>query len=459
MQNAHDPFSAPSEALANPMLFYVRPEGNPSEPEGLLSWLVSTARAHSVNPRLLVRHFLRNSEAHRDTWSGSTFFDRDCVTMNGLGHYAEAAIELFQHKTPVPLEALTLLSLKHLFPHNGEGTLGRTRKWCPGCLCEQVRSHSRPYSKLAWSLEHYRVCPNHRHALVDRCPACASQQPFLSVYPSLIHCNTCGMSLIEELSNETTAEHKEFTPFEIWCAKTLNNLIERRVELQAEGSLLIFRQNVSGVVSKLSPGNKKRLCEAVGLQAYALNGWLNKDERPSMSVLLRFCYGVSVEMAAMFLPGAIELVSTLGANLPQETDRSARPMLGFRQREDMRKLLEVIIEDPTDSRPLIKVAMQLGIGRSAMKYWFRPECRRLVLKNRRSEVSRLGERYEKEHELLRCIVQSLRAQEVYPGRRKVDFQLRKNGLSLMRPDLFQAYERLRATDESSGKQRGLNSHT
>ena len=300
----------------------------------------------------------------------------------------------------VPLEALTLLSLKHLFPHNGEGALGRTPKWCPSCLCEQVRSYKRPHFKLAWSLDHYRVCPDHHHVLVDRCPACGSNQPFVPVYPSLLHCNSCGASLIEESPDDTTAEETEFTPSEIWSAKTLNNLIERRLELQAEGSLLIFQQNVSGIIAKLSPGNRKGLCESVGLQAYALNGWLNKDERPSMSVLLRFCYGVSVDVAAMFLPGAIELASISGAKLPKETDRSARPMLGFRQREEMRKVLEVIIEDVTDSRPLVKVAIQLGISRSALKYWFLSECRSLVLKKRKSEVSRLGEKYQKDHELL-----------------------------------------------------------
>ena len=218
--------------------------------------------------------------------------------------------------------------------------------------------------------------------------------------PSLLHCNSCGASLIEESPDDTTAEETEFTPSEIWSTKTLNNLIERRLELQAEGSLLIFQQNVSGIIAKLSPGNRKGLCESVGLQAYALNGWLNKDERPSMSVLLQFCYGVSVDVAAMFLPGAIELASISGAKLPKETDRSARPMLGFRQREEMRKVLEVIIEDVTDSRPLVKVAIQLGISRSALKYWFLSECRSLVLKKRKSEVSRLGEKYQKDHELL-----------------------------------------------------------
>ena len=112
MQNEHDPFIERSGAPEHSMLFYVPPEGGPADREGLISWLVSTARAHGVNPRLLIRHFLRNSEVFSDTWSGSTFFDKDCTTINGLAQYAELAVQLVRGKTPVPLEALTLLSLK-----------------------------------------------------------------------------------------------------------------------------------------------------------------------------------------------------------------------------------------------------------------------------------------------------------------------------------------------------------
>lgn len=443
MQNVPDSFLEECDASPNPMLFYVKPEGGQDSPEGLISWLISTAHAHSVNPRLLVRHMFRTSEAHSDVWSGSTFFDRDCVTINGLGQYAELAIELFKNRTAVPIKDLTLLPLKQLFPHNGEGALGRTLKWCSVCLCEQVRSHRRPHFKLAWSFEHYRVCPVHLHPLSERCLSCGCLQPFVPVYPSLLHCNTCGESLIVKVPAGEAVEPSEFTPYELWCAQTLDDLIKRRSELQTKGSLTVFRHNIEEIVAKLSPGNKKRLCESVGLQAYALNGWLNKEERPSMSVLLRLCYGISVEVAAMFLPDVATFAAKPRGCDPALTNRGERPLLGFRRREELRKLLEVIIEDATDRRPLVKVAAQLGVSRSALKYWFRQECRRIVLKNRRAEAFRLGNRYRKDHDLLRTIVQVLKAQDLYPGRRKVDAQLRRNGLSLMRPDIFQEYLRLR----------------
>lgn len=258
-----------------------------------------------------------------------------------------------------------------------------------------------------------------------------------------MHCNSCRHPLLAETEGGVSVDDSAFTEYEIWCANSLVSLIERRAEVKSFGSLVTFRKNIAEIVARLSPGNRKRLCELVGLQPYALNGWLNKDERPSVSVLLRLGYGVSVQIAALFLPDAATLVSEPTGRMPLETDRGARPMLGFQQRHEMKKLLEVIIADPTDNRALIDVAYQLGLSRSALKYWFGPECRDIVRKRRNFENTRLGLRYQKDHDLLRSIVQRIRSRELPPTRRRVDSELRRNGLSLMRPDIFQAYEKLR----------------
>lgn len=424
-------------------LFHVDPGGSFVDSESLISWFVAIAHAHCVSPRVLMKYLLQTSTDHRDIWSGTTFFDRDCTTLNGYGTYAKLAIDLLQQKTSGPLARLTLLHAEGLFPHNSEGALGRHPRWCTACLCDQARAGQRPYFKLLWSLEHYRVCHEHQRPLSDRCPACGCLQSFVPVYPSLMHCNSCRHPLLAETEGGVSVDDSACTEYEIWCANSLVSLIERRAELKSFGSLVTFRKNIAEIVARLSPGNRKGLCELVGLQPYALNGWLNKDERPSVSVLLRLGYGVSVQIAALFLPGAATLVSEPAGRMPLETDRGARPMLGFQQRHEMKKLLEVIIADPTDNRALVDVAHQLGLSRSALKYWFGQECRDIVRKRRSFESSRLGLRYQKDHDLLRSIVQRIRSRELPPTRRRVDSELRRNGLSLMRPDIFQAYEKLR----------------
>ena len=442
-KNELDTFDGLFAEPPNTTLFHVDAGGSSTDSESLISWFVATSHAHCVSPRVLMKYLLQTSTVHQDIWSGTTFFDRDCTTINGYGTYAKLAIDLLQQKTDVPLERLTLLHAENLFPHNSEGALGRHPRWCTACLCEQARAGQRPYFRLLWSLEHYRVCHEHHQLLSDRCPACGTLQSFVPVYPSLMHCNSCRRPLLAETLEDTSVGAFDFTDYEAWCANSLVSLIERRAELISSGSLATFRKNIAEIVTRLSPGNKKRLCESVGLQPYALNGWLNKDERPSVSVLLRFGYGISVEIAALFLPGAADLASEPRGLLPLETDRGARPMLGFQQRQEMKKLLEVIISDPTDNRALVDVATQLGLSRSAMKYWFHQECRTIVHKRRNFENSRLGLRYQKDHDLLRSIVQRIRSRELPPSRRRVDSELRRNGLTLMRPDIFQAYEKLR----------------
>lgn len=441
MQDVHDPFAEQcDEASHDTVLFHVEPQGPADDPEGLISWLIAVAQAHSLSPRVLMKHLIEQSAAHRDLWSGTTFFDRDCVTINGYGKYARMATSLLARHSHVTFKSMTLLELAELFPHNGEGTLSRYPKWCADCLCDQARSGKRPHLKLAWSLEHYRVCHVHKVPLSERCPACGSLQSFFPIYPSVTHCNSCDRSLLAAPVEIEQAEFSTPNQFDLWCANTLMDLVVRRAELGAQGSMVAFRRNVADIVHRLSPGNKKRLCESVGLQAYALNGWLNKDEKPSMSVLLRFCFGVSTEVADMFLPDAVNLASEPKIVISVPDERCTRPMLGFEQRKHMERLLEVIVSDTTDCRPLGLVATQLGLSRSAMKYWFRQQCREIVKKNRSFESRRQEVRYRADHEFLRAIIQSLRAEGVNPSRRRVDAGLRRKGLALARPDLFLAYE-------------------
>lgn len=443
MQREPEPFDDGPEDLCKGLLFLVEPEGGPDQPESLLSWFIGLARAHSLSPRVLMKYLMEQSEAHRDVWNGTSFFERDCVTVNGFGKYARMAVDLLQPYSTAALAPLTLLEIAGLLPHNGEGALARHPRWCAFCLCDQLRLGQRPHLKLAWSFEHYRVCQQHRIPLSERCAACGSLQSLIPIYPSVVHCSGCGHPLLADLPEGEEPAPTDYTEFEFWCATTLEDLVSRRSMLGASGNLVTFRVNIDDIVRKLSPGNRKHLCESVGLQAYALNGWLNKDERPSLAVLLKFGFGVSVNIADLFLPGASNFAARPSGLAAVQRERSVRPMLGFERRHEMEKLLAVIIEDSTDCRPLSKVAERLGLTRSALKYWFRSDCREIVMKNRRFESRRLEVRYRADHDTLRSVIQGLRAKELDPSRRRVDAGLRPHRLSLARPDIFQAYERLR----------------
>ncbi len=438
-----DPFAGDFEPRVLAALYPLEMEGSREAPEGLLSWVVGLAQAHCVGPRVLLRHLLSNSPKYRSLWGVATFFDRDSGTINGHGRYAQMMVELIGAGQPANAGQMTLLSLSKLFPWNGEGLLARKPKWCHVCLCEQARQGRRLHFPLVWSLEHYRVCHSHHVPLSDQCPACGNTQPFLPSYPSLVHCNQCGESTLAQLPDGFRLEETEVTGFAIWCAQALADLVSRLPVLQTDGCMQAFRSNVELICSVLAHGGRKRFCREIGLQPFALNGWLNKGERPSMSVLLRLCYGIKVMPAAMFMPEPIALADYSPPSQHVGSQRKSRPMLGHKERERIKNLLDVIIADKSDARRLVDIAGQAGIEPTALKYWFWDECRELVLKRRAAEDRRMLLKYRKDHEVLRSVVQNLRAQKINLSRWQVEPELRKHHVTLIRPDLFKALEWLR----------------
>lgn len=442
--NTADPFAGDFKPSLSTVLYPLKMEGSPEAPEGLLSWVVGLAKAHCVGPRALLKHLLADSDEYQDIWRGSTFFEKDCGTANGLGAYARMMAHMLGAALPPEAPQMTLLGLSHLLPRNGEGLLAKNPRWCHHCLCEQVRLGQRPHFPLVWSFEYYRVCHIHHVAMQEHCPACSHTQSYLPCYPSLLHCGICGESMLAPLPEGFSMEEPEASEFEKWCSLALLHLVSRLEVLQTTGSLLHLRSNIDAIVDRFTLGNRKRLCEEIGLQIYALNGWINKDERPSLAVLLRFCHGIGLMPASIFLPNAIEHVARTEAMFSAASPRERRPLLGYRQRARIQKQLEVVLADSTDHRGLAAVAEQVGLSRHALKYWFPGQSRDVVRKNRVCESRRLEVRYKEDHDFLRAAIQNMLVKGIYPSRRRVNEALGARRITLMRPDIFRAYEIARA---------------
>lgn len=445
MHGELDPFTSERKNHHSFGLYPLEMEGTPSTPEGLLSWIVGLAQAHSLGPRVLLRHLLAGSDRYDDIWRGSAFFERDCSTVNGLGAYARMMVHLLETALPPASPQMTLLGLSHLLPRNGEGLIAKNPRRCFHCLCEQVRAAQRPHFPLVWSFEYYRVCHIHHVAMQEHCPACGSTQSYIPCYPSLLHCGACSESILAPVPGEFNMEEPEASEFEKWCSVALVDLVSRLGPLQSDGSLVHLRTNVEAIVDRFTMGNRKRLCEDIGLQIYALNGWLNKNERPSLSVLLRLCYGVGLMPASIFLPDAVDHVTRTGAVFSAASPRASRPLLGYRQREQIEKQLEVILVDATDHRGLAAVAEQVKLSRHALKYWFHKQCRSIVRKNRACEIRRLEQRYKDDHDFLRNVIQKMQSKGAYPSRRRVNAALSERKITLMRPDIFKAFQKMRAS--------------
>jgi transcriptional regulator with XRE-family HTH domain len=443
MAKSTDPFAADFTEHTPPTLHPLEMEGSREAPEGLLSWVVGLAQAHRVGPRTLVKHLVDQSDVHSDLWSDAAFFERHCGTVNGLGRYARMMLELVGKAATPAAQGMTLLGLAHLLPANGEGLLARNPRWCHACLCDQARRGQRPHHPLVWSFEHYRVCHVHRVSMGEHCPACGATQGYLPVYPSLLHCNACGESLIARPPGDYCPQEPEIGDFELWCAHALVDLVARTPDLQRDGSLPQMRINLQDIANRLTGGNRKELCEAIGLQPRAINGWMSKEERPSLALLLRLCYGVGLYPARVFLPDGLDGLTCARPIKVPSGKRQERPMLGYRQRERIERQLEMVLSQ-TDRHPSLReVAQEVGLSRHALKYWFRRQSSEIVRKNRWSNDRALAIRYQEDHWFLSTIVHGLQSDNVYPSRRRVNRELSGRHLSLMRPDLMHLYRRMR----------------
>lgn len=150
--------------------------------EGQLSYLVRLARAHSVNPRRLVRTVFASDNMAIRQLKYAGFFVRHAGTINGLGKYAELFCEETGQLTGASfLRHMSLLPLKELLPPNGAGLLASKPRWCPCCVGEMVASGEDVYRPLAWSFDLYRVCARHRIRLQDTCGHCGRAQPFTAL--------------------------------------------------------------------------------------------------------------------------------------------------------------------------------------------------------------------------------------------------------------------------------------
>lgn len=443
MAKSSNPFAADFGEHTPPTLYPLRIEGSGEAPEGLLSWVVGLAQAHCVGPRTLVKHLVDQSEVHSDLWSDAAFFERHCGTVNGLGRYARMMLELLGKTSDSAAQGVTLLGLANLLPANGEGLLARNPRWCNACLCDQARLGQRPHHPLVWSLEHYRVCHVHHVSISEHCPACGATQAFLPVYPSLLHCGTCGESLLAQPPGDYSPEEPEIEDFELWCAHALADLVARIPDLQRDGSLLQMRTNLQNIANRLTGGNRKGLCEAIGLQPRGINGWMSKEERPSIALLLRLCYGIGLYPARVFLPDGLDGLTGAKPIKAPSGERQERPMLGYRQRERIEKQLDMVLSQ-TDRYPSLReVAQEVGLSRHALKYWFRRQSSEIVRKNRWSNDRALEIRYQQDHRFLSSVVHRLQSDDVYPSRRRVNRELSGQHLWLMRPDLMHLYRRIR----------------
>ena len=112
--------------------------------------------------------------------------------MDGARSPAESSVAWLASLTGrSDLRRCTLLALTDLGGLSPDGLLVQHKRWCPSCWYED----GDPYERKLWNVSVVDVCPVHSALLMDRCPACARQQPAVSRDVRIGVCALCGDSL------------------------------------------------------------------------------------------------------------------------------------------------------------------------------------------------------------------------------------------------------------------------
>lgn len=401
--------------------------------ESLLSYLVRVSHAHGVNPRLLVKYVLAEHTPRIAQIATKAFFQTLSGTINGLSSYAETFADVFCALTLRPeLRQLTMLPWKGLFPHNGQGLLARRPRWCPICLNEDGQGIQGTPIPLAWALEPYRVCVTHGVRLEDRCHVCGAKQNFLPSYPDPGYCRHCRSWLGHQ------ARPQDVSDFHVWVARAIVDIIASGSNQSVDLSLDVFRRFLVEQISRQTGGNRTAFCRAVGLGDFAVSGWINKQQRPSLVQFLTLCRGLQVLPTEVFAECPAEsgpaYRHTPSARL---LDREPCPRPPFARRQAWKQFIEAELASGSP-RCVNQLAKSLGVSSTCLRYWFPVLCKALSDQSRKAARERSSLRQRKEVAVLEDIVAATRLNGGVVSRRKVDQLLREKGLTISRPHLRKA---------------------
>ena len=456
----HDPDGMASPAMqtdswdwmpARSQLYSLEPYGDgDAQRESLVSYIVRLARAHALNPRHLMRFVFTKVEVTFEKICNHTFFSKAVGTANGLGKYATLLSATTNALTcRRDLASLTLLPWSELIPAQSEGLLAPHPRWCPYCLAEQAARFGETYSPLVWGLSLYRRCVHHSCPLLERCFHCGRFQDFLPAYPDVSRCCHCGSSLSESSTSGPQAlgptigvvpgGHVEYI---------IVDMVSRPVEAAGAARRDNFRRSLMLLANASTGGNFAAFCRALGWDMWALNGWLKRDERISLPKLVQLAHHFAVSPVELcgpaFDPSTLVQIQN-GYCTSELCSREKKPLLRKSELAELSKAIETILSSASPLPSLRQLGNELGLSRSALKYWFPEACTNICDTRRRHRTALSTAAEAARQEILEREVRALLATGTFPTRRKVDARLRAHGLALARPDLFAAYRSLMET--------------
>jgi len=338
--------------------------------EGLTSYILRLADAHTVPVGALVRHelaHLRSPAAPRGRWKDRHRFRTPGVllnsySINGLEEGAWRWVGALEAATlRSDLSHLTLLPLREFFC--SLHLFRRVRAWCRSCLEEWRKFGSTVYEPLLWSLRLSKVCPTHHCYLVERCPFCRRAMSPLTADSRPGHCSRCyrwlGVSDGELFIPSLPLNPAE--NLEIRRTAYLGELLACAPQLSGRFLRQNFLHNLRRCVQEVFQGNRAAFAHFVNCPAGAAELWITGAATPRINRFLEACVRLEVPMVAFLRdPSQGEMINWV--SLASRIDHD-RPVGRYRRREDTLRALESAVKE-RPAPTLAQIARRLGYKRT-----------------------------------------------------------------------------------------------
>lgn len=409
--------------------------------EGLVSYLVRLARAHSVDARVLFREEIFGQCASLGGLRYPIFFNEDARSVNGVGIYANEFVNAAGKLTSrEDLQLLTMLPWQGLFPAKGAGLLSRHPRWCKPCLREQHAQESGVYFPLAWSLELYTVCGKHGARLSDSCPWCNRRQPIVPFAPCLDRCAYCnGWLAVENRADIPVAVED----WELWMARAIGDMIAHNCDAAVSVTGEAFRSLLPPLVDRYAEGEKKRFSKLLGMTETTMSCWITKGKKPTFPQFLKLCHWLGVTPSGLFnIPDSKSGAASTNPHWPLKL-RSIKPRGGCHgpEKSSIAKAMNVIADDVDDHRPLMEIAEHLGVTTRYLRYWFAEHSRRITSKRKKHLTSLARETCELRKKEVRNATLRIFCHGTYPSKGRVSAAIKPLKIYLQSPELRAAYKK------------------
>jgi hypothetical protein len=210
------------------------------ETESLSSYILRLAQAHTVSVSTLFNLTI-DPENQFSKNRKNVFYH--CRLINTTQHYAQTISTVLEKLTfQKDLSKTTLLSWDSLF--DKRGLVKRNLAWCPDCLNENQKQ---PYFMLNWALSTTSVCLDHTKRLVNHCPGCQKEIPYITHRMKIGHCPYCGTWLG---AKNPQSEVSEISPEQLWITQESRELLNLLNFKPTHISLEIFGKAIFETVNK-----------------------------------------------------------------------------------------------------------------------------------------------------------------------------------------------------------------